>query len=109
VEPANKSENRFKILNMNPLFLGWLIAAVIRISIGSATVAGLTAGGIIAPTLTTSHADPNLMVLAVGAGSLMFSHVNDSGFWLYKEYFNLGMRQTFLSCRLWKPSFQFAA
>ena len=85
---------------MNPLFLGWLIAAVIRISIGSATVAGLTAGGIIAPTLTTSHADPNLMVLAVGAGSLMFSHVNDSGFWLYKEYFNLGMRQTFLSWSL---------
>lgn len=90
----------FQYLNMNPLFLGWLIAAVIRISIGSATVAGLTAGGIIAPTLTTSHADPNLMVLAVGAGSLMFSHVNDSGFWLYKEYFNLGMRQTFLSWSL---------
>ncbi len=90
----------FQNLNMNPLFLGWLIAAVIRISIGSATVAGLTAGGIIAPTLTTSHADPNLMVLAVGAGSLMFSHVNDSGFWLYKEYFNLGMRQTFLSWSL---------
>jgi Gnt-I system high-affinity gluconate transporter len=87
-------------LNMNPLFLGWLIAAVIRVSLGSATVAGLTAAGIIAPTLSISGADPNLMVLAVGAGSLMFSHVNDTGFWLYKEYFNLGMRQTFLSWSL---------
>ncbi len=66
--------------NMNPLFLGWLIAAVIRVSMGSATVAGLTAAGIIAPTVSSSHADPNLMVLAVGAGSLMFSHVNDTGF-----------------------------
>ena len=84
-------------LHLNPLLLGWLIAAVIRVSIGSATVAGLTAAGIIAPTLSTTSADPNLMVLAVGAGSLMFSHVNDTGFWLFKEYFNVGMKETFLS------------
>lgn len=87
-------------LNMNPILMGWLIAAVIRVSMGSATVAGLTAAGILAPTVVATHADPNLMVLAVGAGSLMFSHVNDTGFWLYKEYFNLGMRQTFLSWSL---------
>lgn len=89
-----------KQLNMNPLLLGWLIAAVIRVCIGSATVAGLTAAGIIAPMLSTTNTDPNLMVLAIGAGSLMFSHVNDASFWLYKEYFNLNMRQTFLSWSL---------
>ena len=73
-------------LNMHPLILGWLIAGVIRICVGSATVAGLTAAGIVAPLLIT-HPDvhPSLMVLSVGAGSLMFSHVNDSGFWLFKE------------------------
>jgi Gnt-I system high-affinity gluconate transporter len=87
-------------IDINPLLLGWLIAAVIRVSIGSATVAGLTAAGIIAPALASTQANPNLMVLAVGAGSLMFSHVNDSGFWLYKEYFNLSMRETFLSWSL---------
>ncbi len=86
--------------NLNPLLLGWLIAVIIRLSIGSATVAGLTAAGIIAPTIAATHADPNLMVLAVGAGSLMFSHVNDTGFWLFKEYFNLGMKDTFLSWSL---------
>jgi Gnt-I system high-affinity gluconate transporter len=86
--------------HLNPLLLGWLIAVIIRISIGSATVAGLTAAGIIAPTLAATHTDPNLMVLSVGAGSLMFSHVNDTGFWLYKEYFNLGMKDTFLSWSL---------
>lgn len=92
--------NSMNYLNINPLLLGWLIAAVIRVSIGSATVAGLTAAGIIAPALASTHANPNLMVLAVGAGSLMFSHVNDSGFWLYKEYFNLNLKETFLTWSL---------
>jgi len=92
--------NSMNYLNINPLLLGWLIAAVIRVSIGSATVAGLTAAGIIAPALASTHANPNLMVLAVGAGSLMFSHVNDSGFWLFKEYFNLNLRETFLTWSL---------
>jgi Gnt-I system high-affinity gluconate transporter len=86
--------------NLNPLLLGWLIAVIIRVSIGSATVAGLTAAGIIAPTIAATHSDPNLMVLAVGSGSLMFSHVNDTGFWLFKEYFNISMKQTFLSWSL---------
>ncbi|MEO8582910.1 MAG: gluconate:H+ symporter [Flavitalea sp.] len=84
-------------LNMHPLVLGWLIASVIRICIGSATIAGLTTAGIIAPVIVQSHADPNLMVLAIGAGSLMFSHVNDGGFWLFKEYFNISIKDTIRS------------
>lgn len=88
-------------MDINPLLLGWLIACLIRVSVGSATVAGLTAAGIVAP-LVISHPeiDANLMVLAVGAGSLMFSHVNDAGFWLFKEYFNLSIRDTIRSWSL---------
>jgi len=84
-------------LHMQPLILGWIIAATIRICIGSATVAGLTTVGFILPVMLSSHTNPNLMVLSVGAGSLAFSHVNDSGFWLFKEYFNLSVKNTFLS------------
>ena len=80
-----------------PLVLGWLIAAVIRVSLGSATIAGLTAAGIVLPTMAHSHADPNLMVLAIGAGSLLLSHFNDGGFWLFKEYFNLSVKDTLRS------------
>jgi Gnt-I system high-affinity gluconate transporter len=97
---SNEIAKSLQTINANPLVLGWLIAAVIRVSLGSATVAGITAAGIVAPTLVLSHANPNLMVLAVGAGSLMFSHVNDAGFWLYKEYFNLSIRDTFRSWSL---------
>jgi Gnt-I system high-affinity gluconate transporter len=88
-------------LNIHPLILGWFIACVIRVCVGSATVAGLTAAGIIAPLLA-SHPEvhPSLMVLSVGAGSLMFSHVNDSGFWLFKEYFNLSIKDTIRSWSL---------
>jgi len=82
---------------LHPLVLGWLIAAVIRVCIGSATVAGLTTAGIIAPLIPGTHVDPSLMVLSVGAGSLMFSHVNDSGFWMFKEYFNLSLKDTLRS------------
>jgi Gnt-I system high-affinity gluconate transporter len=87
-------------LNVHPLLLGWIIASVIRISLGSATIAGLTTAGIIAPLMVQSHVDPNLMVLSIGAGSLMFSHVNDSGFWLFKEYFNLSVKDTIRSWSL---------
>ncbi|WP_316818943.1 gluconate:H+ symporter [Pedobacter nyackensis] len=83
--------------DMQPLFLGWLIAAIIRFCVGSATVAGLTTAGIILPLMVSAQVNPNLMVLAVGAGSLMFSHVNDAGFWMFKEYFNLNMKDTFKS------------
>jgi gluconate transporter len=87
-------------LFLSPLFLGWLIAAVLRVSVGSATVAALTAAGIVAPLTTQPGVSPELMVLAVGAGSLMFSHVNDTGFWMFKEYFNLTLGQTFRSWSL---------
>jgi Gnt-I system high-affinity gluconate transporter len=83
-----------------PLVLGWLIAAVLRVCIGSATVAGLTTAGIVAPTMAQLQVEPNLMVLSIGAGSLMFSHVNDAGFWLYKEYFNLSIKDTLRSWSL---------
>lgn len=79
---------------VSPLILAWLIATVIRICVGSATVAGLTAAGIALPLLGDSGVSPELMVLAIGSGSLMLSHVNDSGFWLYKEYFNLSVKDT---------------
>ena len=85
---------------IDPLILGWLIAGVIRVSLGSATVAGMTAAGLMAPVVATGNVDPNLMVLAVGAGSLMFSHVNDSGFWMAKEYFNLSLKETLKSWTL---------
>lgn len=85
---------------LQPLILGWLIATAIRIALGSATIAGLTAASIMVPIVTARHVDPNLMVLSIGAGSLMCSHVNDAGFWLFKEYFNLNLRDTFRSWTL---------
>ncbi len=87
-------------LPIHPLVLGWLIAAIIRVCIGSATVAGLTTAGIIYPLMVQTQTKPELMVLAIGAGSLMFSHVNDSGFWMFKEYFNLSMKDTLRSWSL---------
>ncbi|OQP63629.1 gluconate:H+ symporter [Niastella populi] len=82
---------------IHPLVLGWVIAGVIRVCVGSATVAGLTAAGIIGPVMPMMQVNPNLMVLSIGAGSLLLSHVNDSGFWMYKEYFNLSIRDTIKS------------
>ncbi len=84
-------------LSLSPLVLAWLIAAVVRLSIGSATVAGLTAAGIVSTMAQGPDVNPELMVLSVGAGSLLCSHVNDTGFWMFKEYFNLSLKQTFLS------------
>lgn len=92
--------NGLQSIEINPLILGWLIATVIRICLGSATVAGLTAAGIVAPLVLSTDVNPNLMVLAIGAGSLMCSHVNDSGFWMYKGYFNLSLKDTFKSWSL---------
>jgi Gnt-I system high-affinity gluconate transporter len=82
-------------LHMNPYVLGWSIAAVIRVMVGSSTVSGITTAGFIAPLLLNGAvADPNLMVLSIGAGSMMFSHVNDTGFWLFREYFQLSFKHT---------------
>ena len=86
--------NGLQNLPLQPLVLGWLIAAIIRACLGSATVAGLTTAGIIAPLMIHTGINPPLMVLSIGAGSLAFSHVNDSGFWLFKEYFNLTLKDT---------------
>lgn len=87
-------------LPVHPLVLGWLIALVLRVCLGSATVAGLTAAGIVAPLVPSTGTDASLMVLAVGAGSLMCSHVNDSGFWMFKEYMGLSLKDTFRSWTL---------
>ncbi|MEP7320462.1 MAG: gluconate:H+ symporter [Saprospiraceae bacterium] len=89
-----------KTSSLSPLITGWFIAAIIRLSLGSATVAGLTAAGLIAPGIDPTVVNPNLMVLAIGAGSLMFSHVNDTGFWMFKEYFNLSIKDTIRSWSL---------
>ena len=80
--------------SISPLILAWLIATIIRVCVGSATVAGLTAAGIVLPLASGANVSPELMVLAIGSGSLMLSHVNDSGFWLFKEYFNLSVKDT---------------
>jgi Gnt-I system high-affinity gluconate transporter len=84
-------------LPVHPLILGWMIAAIIRGCIGSATIAALTAAGVIMPLAMQTGVNSSLMVLSLGAGSLMFSHVNDSGFWLFKEYFNLSIKDTLRS------------
>ncbi len=80
--------------SLSPLFLGWLIATILRFCVGSATVAGITTAGIVLPLVTSGAVQPELMVLAIGSGSLMFGHVNDGGFWLFKEYFNLSIKDT---------------
>jgi Gnt-I system high-affinity gluconate transporter len=84
-------------VQVSALVLGWGIAALVRIAIGSATIAALTSAGIIAPLAAQQGIDPNLMVIGIGAGSLILSHVNDSGFWLFKEYFNLSIKDTLKS------------
>jgi len=86
--------------NIHPLVFAWVITALLRVAIGSATVAGITAAGIVSPLLATGAVSPELLVLAVGTGSVFGSHVNDSGFWMFKEFFKLSLKQTFLSWTL---------
>ena len=81
---------------LSPLLMGWTMAALMRIATGSATVAMTTASGSVAPIAAAmGYAHPELLVLATGAGSVVLSHVNDGGFWLVKEYFNMTVAQTF--------------
>lgn len=81
--------------HLSPLLLAWLVAALVRVATGSATVAMSTSAAIVAPiALHTAGVRPELLVLATGAGSLVLSHVNDGGFWLVKEYFNMSVVQT---------------
>lgn len=82
-------------MELTPLAMGWLVAALMRIATGSATVAMSTAAGIVAPiAMAANYPHPELLVIATGAGSLILSHVNDGGFWLIKEYFNMTVTQT---------------
>jgi len=83
--------------NMSPLILAWAVAAILRLSLGSATVAAMTAAGLVLPIISSTNANPALMVLATGAGSVIFSHVNDPGFWMFKEYFGLTIGETMKS------------
>jgi GntP family gluconate:H+ symporter len=81
--------------HVSPLLLAWIVAALIRVATGSATVAMTTAAGIVAPiAVVTPGTNAELLVLATGAGALVLSHVNDAGFWLIKEFFNMTVPQT---------------
>lgn len=82
---------------ISPLVLAWGVASALRLALGSATVAAMTTAGIVAPIIATTGVSPELMVIATGAGSVIFSHVNDPGFWIFKEYFNLSIPETFKS------------
>jgi Gnt-I system high-affinity gluconate transporter len=83
-------------IDFNPLILAFSVAAVLRLAVGSATVATMTAAPIMLPIAQQSGISPELMVLATGSGSLMFSHFNDIGFWMFKEYYNVSIKHTFL-------------
>ncbi len=80
--------------HMPPLVLAWLLAAVVRVSVGSATVAMAVASGILAPVALHFGVRPELLVLATGTGSLILSHVNDPGFWLIQSFFKLELKET---------------
>ncbi|MCY7916783.1 gluconate permease GntP [Bacillus vallismortis] len=90
----------FKGTALSPIVLAWLIAAILRISLGSATVAALSTTGLVIPLLGHSDVNLALVVLATGAGSVIASHVNDAGFWMFKEYFGLNMKETFATWTL---------
>jgi GntP family gluconate:H+ symporter len=82
-------------LQLSPLVLGWVIASLLRLSVGSATVSVITAASIMAPLVASSATvNKELLVVSIGAGSLIASHVNDGGFWLVKEYLNMSVPQT---------------
>ena len=90
----------FEGSTLSPILLAWIVAAVLRIALGSATVAAISTTGIVLPLLQHSDANVALVVLAIGAGSVILSHVNDAGFWMFKEYFGLTVKETFLTWSL---------
>ncbi|QLK86436.1 gluconate:H+ symporter [Staphylococcus sp. 17KM0847] len=90
-------EQLFTDVNISPLLLAWLVAAVLRLALGSATVAAISTTGIVLPLLQAADVNLALVVLAIGAGSVFCSHVNDAGFWMFKEYFGLTIKETFLT------------
>jgi H+/gluconate symporter-like permease len=82
-------------LQLSPLVLGWVIASLLRVSVGSATVSVITAASIMAPIVAgMPQVNKELLVVSIGAGSLIASHVNDGGFWLVEEYLNMSVPQT---------------
>jgi Gnt-I system high-affinity gluconate transporter/Gnt-II system L-idonate transporter len=83
-------------MNLTPILLAWSVAALLRLALGSATVAAITAAGVVLPLIPGSGVAPELLVIATTSGSLMFSHFNDIGFWMFKEYYNVSVKQTFL-------------
>lgn len=85
----------FEGSSISPIILAWLIAAIIRVAQGSATVAALTTAGLVIPMMSSTGISLELMVIATGAGSVIASHVNDTGFWLIKESFGLTVKETF--------------
>lgn len=90
----------FEGSTMSPILLAWIVAAVLRLALGSATVAAISTTGIVLPLLQASDVNVALVVLAIGAGSVVCSHVNDAGFWMFKEYFGLTVKETFLTWSL---------
>ncbi|MDT4010622.1 MULTISPECIES: gluconate:H+ symporter [Staphylococcus] len=90
----------FEGSTMSPILLAWIVAAVLRLALGSATVAAISTTGIVLPLLQASDVNVALVVLAIGAGSVILSHVNDAGFWMFKEYFGLTIKETFLTWSL---------
>ena len=85
-----------QLVDMSPLLLGWFTAVIIRLATGSATVATVTAAGLMAATVGSNPGlNPSLLALSIGSGSLFFSHINDAGFWLVKEYMGMNLPDMF--------------
>ncbi|EHD0963014.1 gluconate permease [Staphylococcus pseudintermedius] len=93
-------EKIFTDVNISPILLAWLVATILRLALGSATVAAISTTGIVLPLLQTADVNLALVALAIGAGSIFCSHVNDAGFWMFKEYFGLTVKETFLTWSL---------
>ncbi|USG01166.1 gluconate:H+ symporter [Staphylococcus pseudintermedius] len=93
-------EKIFTDVNISPILLAWLVAAILRLALGSATVAAISTTGIVLPLLQTADVNLALVALAIGASSIFCSHVNDAGFWMFKEYFGLTVKETFLTWSL---------
>lgn len=85
----------FEGSSISPIILAWVVAAILRVSLGSATVAAISTAGLVIPLLATTDVNLALVTLATGAGSSVASHVNDAGFWMVKEYFGLSLKETF--------------
>ena len=87
-------------INMHPIIMAWLIASIMRFALGSATVAMMTAAGFITPVLGVHPVDPSLMCIAIGAGAIGWSHVTDSGFWFFREFLNMSVKDMYISFTL---------